>query len=425
MPNGTAILRAPALAPFQVRAFRFQWPADLLTSLAFDMELIIVGWYVLVESQSVLLLTVFASLGFLGTLISPMFGVMGDRVGHRNVLCAMRTIYAALATMLMMLAFTAVLTPLIALCIAGLAGLVRPSDIGMRAALIGDSMPRAHLLGAMGIQRMTQDAAKIVGALSGAGMVALLGMGLACAVLAAIYTASVLLTLRSGDARVASVRPAATKAASPVRASPWRDLKEGVAYVRKTPLLQAVMVLAFLLNVTAFPTFMSLLPVVAKEVYGAGQTTLGYMVAAGAFGALLGSITVSRHVSSIRPGRMMLFGCAFWLAAILVFANMPHAAAGIPVLALGGFAQSLGQVSMSAILLRNTEAQYRGRVMGIRTLAIYGNLPGLLLSGPLIVRFGYPATATMYCVFGIGVLVLIALHWRAQLWRLNAPANMR
>ena len=55
-----------SLTPFQVRSFRFQWPADLLTSWAFEMEILILGWYILVETNSVFLLTVFGSLQFLG-----------------------------------------------------------------------------------------------------------------------------------------------------------------------------------------------------------------------------------------------------------------------------------------------------------------------------------------------------------------------
>ncbi|HTP96695.1 MAG TPA: hypothetical protein VMK05_12660, partial [Burkholderiales bacterium] len=89
------------LTPFRVRSFRFQWPADLATSWAFEMETLILGWYVLVETGSVLLLTLFASLLYLGTLIAPMFGVVGDRIGHRAVLCAMRAFYAVLAATLM------------------------------------------------------------------------------------------------------------------------------------------------------------------------------------------------------------------------------------------------------------------------------------------------------------------------------------
>src|SRR5918911_1217872 len=113
-------------SPFAVRSFRFQWPADLATSWAFEMETLILGWDVLVETKSVLLLTFFVSLQHLGTLIAPMFGVMGDRLGHRNVLAAMRGFYALLATTLMTFTFLGVLTPLYVFLLAGSMGLVRP-----------------------------------------------------------------------------------------------------------------------------------------------------------------------------------------------------------------------------------------------------------------------------------------------------------
>ena len=84
------LARPSALAPFRYRNYRFQWPADLLTSWAFEMETLILGWYVLVETGSVLLLTLFASLSYIGTLIAPLFGVVGDRIGHRDLLAMMR-----------------------------------------------------------------------------------------------------------------------------------------------------------------------------------------------------------------------------------------------------------------------------------------------------------------------------------------------
>ena len=84
------------LAPFQVRSFRFQFPADLITSWGFEMENVILGWYILVQTGSVLLLTVFGSLQYFGTLLAPLIGVAGDRAGLRTVQCAMRAIYATL-----------------------------------------------------------------------------------------------------------------------------------------------------------------------------------------------------------------------------------------------------------------------------------------------------------------------------------------
>ena len=142
----STISETSALAPFRVRSFRFQWPADMATSWAFEMESLILGWYILVETKSVLMLAVFASLQFTGTLIGPMVGVMGDRIGHRNLLCIMRAIYALLAATLMILTFAGVLTPVHVFVIAALSGLVRPSDIGTRAAVVGDTMPGAQLM---------------------------------------------------------------------------------------------------------------------------------------------------------------------------------------------------------------------------------------------------------------------------------------
>src|SRR3979490_1755151 len=134
----SGLARPSALAPFRIRNYRFQWPADLLTSWAFEMETLILGWYVLVETGSVLLLTVFASLNFVGTLIAPMFGVVGDRIGHRDLLAMMRATYAVLAATLMTLALTGYLNPLYVMVIVAVMGLVRPSDLGVRGALVAN-----------------------------------------------------------------------------------------------------------------------------------------------------------------------------------------------------------------------------------------------------------------------------------------------
>ena len=446
--------RLPVLAPFRIRSFRFQWPADLATSWAFEMETLILSWYVLVETRSVLMLTVYASLQYVGTLLAPIFGVVGDRIGHGNLLCVMRAVYATLAITLMTFTFTGVLNPVNVLIIATLMGIVRPSDLGVRATLVGETMPADRLMGAMSIQRTTQDSARIAGALTGAGLVATLGMGTAYLMVVGFYAASFLLTLKAGGA-VSARRPpedkadarprdalgerpasaAGAKARFPqtavfdgnvsARPSPWRDLKAGVAYVWTTPYLRAVMCIAFLVNLTAYPLVNGLLPYVAKEIYLTDQTGLGYLLASFACGALLGSVVLSRIGHAIRPGRMMIVFCVVWFALVIVFSQMRGPAGGITFLMLAGLAQSLCMVPMSAILLRNTGAQFRGRVMGIRMLMIYGVPIGLLTSGPLIGRFGYHTTATLYCAIGLAVTLLIAVRWRADLWRLDAPANTR
>src|SRR3954454_14780198 len=250
--------RPSALAPFRIRNYRFQWPADLLTSWAFEMEGLILGWYVLVETGSVLLLTVFASLGYVGTLVAPMFGVVGDRIGHRDLLVLMRATYALLATVLMTLAFTGALNPAYVFIIVSLMGLVRPSDLGVRGALVATIMPHNQLIGAISLSRTTMDTARIAGALSGAGLFAALGMGPAYMAIASLYVVATLLTLCV--VAPSKPHPVDEAVAGALRRSPLRDLKEGVAYVWTTPRMRAAIWIAFLANLTAYPLSNGLLP---------------------------------------------------------------------------------------------------------------------------------------------------------------------
>ena len=69
---------------------------------------------------------------------------------------------------LLLLAATGRLQPLAVLAVAAVAGMVRPSDIGMRTALVGATVPPQHLMAAMGISRTSMDSAKAAGALVGA-----------------------------------------------------------------------------------------------------------------------------------------------------------------------------------------------------------------------------------------------------------------
>jgi predicted MFS family arabinose efflux permease len=403
--------RRSMLAPFHVPSFRFQWPADLLTSWAFEMETLILGWYVLVETGSVLWLTVFGALQYIGTLIAPMMGVVSDRIGHRNVLIGTRAFYALLALTLMVLAFAGMVTPLIVLIISGLMGAIRPSDLGVRSALVAETMPSDRLIAAMSLARTTTDSSRIAGALAGAGVFAAFGMGPAYVVVTCFYLLGSLLLLGiAPPARHISL------AMKPDSSSPWHDLKEGIAQVWNTPTLLAMVLLAFLANLTAFPILNGLLPYVAKDIYGLDQTGLGYLVAGFAAGALIGSIALSRAGAGVRLTRLMIVWTFLWYALLLAFAQMQGALGGLLSLVLVGVGQSLSMVPLSIILLRAVGEKFRGRVMGVRMMAIYSLPIGLLAAGPLIDAIGFRAMASLYAIIGLAFTLIITLRWRGPLW---------
>ena len=415
------------LAAFRVRSFRFQWPADLLTSWAFEMETLILGWYVMVQTGSVLLLTLFGSAQFLGTLAAPMFGVLGDRVGGRLMLCAMRAIYATLAVTVMLLAFTGGLTPAWAIALAALNGIVRPNDQVMRNALIGETIPPDHLMGALAMSRATMDSAWVGGALAGAGLSTMLGIGLTYVFVTAFYLASLALTFGVARARPVPDPGAASPYPLPLggqrEASGWRELKDGVAHILSRPQLLAPMWLAFLINLTAYPASGGLLPYIAQRVYQVDATGLGWLAAAFSFGALLASIAMVVTGGPSHPERYTLVHTVLWYGLLLAFAHVPSLGGGLLVLLAAGFVQSVAMISMTATLLTASGEGFRARVMGVRSLCVYGLPIGLIASGALIERIGYPLTVTALAAVGLAFTVLIGIKWRAAMWRRARPVT--
>jgi MFS family permease len=401
--------------PFRVRSFRFQWPADLATSWAFEMETILLGWFILIESGSVMMLVAYGSLQYVGSLASPLFGVVCDRMGYRHMLWGTRAFYAVLAASVMILSLLSALTPDKVLWIAAICGLLRPSDQMMRNALIAQTVPAEQLMGALGISRMTSDSARIAGALAGAGLVASLGMTWAYAVVTCLYVVSMLLSRGVQDLSRSDSPPAIS--------SPLQDLKSAFSYVWQKPVLMGAMLLAFGVNLFAFPFSLGLLPYVAKNIFLTDQTGLGLLGASFALGGLLASMILSAHRLKLRAAKTMLIAACVWFFLDLIFAWCTSLQVGMLILVLAGFAQSLCMTLLAAVMLRETEPAFRGRVMGMRMLAIWGLPLGLFLSGPLIESMGYAATAVLYSLLGLALGVFMALYWRRVLWDSHSTAN--
>ena len=398
------------LSAFSVKSFRFQWPADLLSSFALEMEVLILNWFVLIETKSVTALALFAGLQYLGSLIAPAMGALADRIGRRRTLSTLRALYTVLAVTIMTLDLSGLMEPILIFIIAAVAGLIRPSDLVMRNALIGDTMPANKLANAMGLSRTTMDTARMTGALAGAGLLTSLGLGIAYAFVAAMYFTSFVLTLR-----VAHIETDDTPSTRP---KPFRQVIDGLAYVRRTPAVLALMWLAFLVNLTGFPLVSNsgLLSYVAREVYGLDATGLSHLAASFGVGSLVASIVMAATGGARKPIYLVFGGAVIWHVFLLLFAFSSVKAEGMVLLFLVGVAQGVAMISMAVALLRLAEAKFRGRVMGVRMLAVYGLPIGLALVGPATDLLGFQGAAIAAAGTGLVTIVLIAIIWRRALF---------
>ena len=393
------------LSAFRIQSYRFQWGSDLLNSWAFEMETLILGWFVLVTTDSPFLLAAFAALTFSGTLLSPFFGVLADRVDRRAILIILRLIYGALASAILLLALVGTVQPWQVFVISGIAGLVRPSDFAVKFALIADTVPTRDLHNAMGFSRATMDSARIFGALLGAGLFSTLGIGAAYGAVVGLYLASVLLAWR--------ITPIPRQPTENSR--PWTDLKLGFSYIRRNQTIVAIMALAFLANFTGFPMIRGLLPALARDVYGMDETGLAQLIALLAIGALLGSLATATVLRVTKPARMMVIWLVIWHLFILLLGLFSIPMVAGVVITVIGLAQSFAMIPMSVLLLKITDEVYRGRVSGVRMLAVYGMPMGLLTGGALIEWIGIPATTVIFGLTGILTTLVIVARWRTIL----------
>lgn len=381
------------------------------------MEALILGWYVLSATGSVQQLVILGALAWLGSLFSPFFGVAGDRIGVRALLCATRGAYALLAAVLMVLTLSDTLAPWHVFAISAIAGLLRPSDNAMRHVLVGQTIRPELLMGALSISRTTSDTARIAGALAGTGGVALIGMGPAYVVVTAVHVSAFLLSLG-----VAGPLPRAPEEKQQV-VKLIASLHQALRYVWGKPDLLGALSIAFLVNLLAFPFFLGLLPYVARDVYAIGQSGLGYLAAAFATGALAGSMLLSANRLRLRAGRAMLWGGGTWFVAILLFGQNRSVGVGLALLFAAGFVHSFCVTPLAGVILRSVSDEMRGRVMGLRMLAIWGLPLGLLAAGPIIARYGYAATTLIYAGLGLVLTIAIGYRWRHALWHGSTLAN--
>ena len=365
------------------------------------METLILGWYLLVETNSPLLVGLLGALRFGGTLISPIYGVVADRVNRRTMMIALRLVFFATAATIMVLGLARVLGPVHILLLAAVVGLTRTAEHVVRQSLIADTVPGPMLVNAIGLSRTTQDTARIAGALAGAWLLTLLGIGSAYVVVVCFYGVSVLLALGI---------------TTPVRRtqreeSPLQNLKSGLGYMRGEPLILAVMFLAFIVNLTAFPVMNGLMPVVARDIFHLEANGLARFVAISAVGAFVGSIAVASFMRVRSPERVMVAGIVAWHVALLVFARTDSTPFAMFVLACFGLSMSVAMVTMSIVLLGRTSPEYRGRVMGVRSLAVYGLPMGLLIGGFLFERLGPQTTLIINSIAGLVLTAVIVAIW--------------
>ena len=287
-----------------------------------------------------------------------------------------------------------------------ISGLARTFSNVMREVLTADVVERRQFANAIGLTRSATDIMHMIGPF--AGGIILKWYGIAPA-----YVPVVVAYLGSAAAGYMLRLPQRDRSA--VKTSVWRNLMEAGGYIRRSEVVLAILLMAFLVNYTALSVKDVLLPVFAHEVLEIGPDGLGRLMSSLFAGAFVGSIGVAGVTWLQRGGRFILVASLAWHGVFLLFAYSTWVGPSMAALFVIGVFQSFTMVTMATLLIRVTPEEMRGRVMGARSLAVYGLPMGLLVAGAISGTLGAPIAMACNVVVGVAATLLI-VGWLRRLW---------
>jgi MFS family permease len=195
--------------------------------------------------------------------------------------------------------------------------------------------------------------------------------------------------------------------AQPAAAGPGRgvlsDIADGVRYVRGNQRLRALLLMFVLAVMLGFP-YVTLLPGFVGHQLKQPSTSVSLLFSVSAAGGLLASLLSARLADSRHA--LLAYrsaGVAFGVSLMLLFGVHSLLAASC-LLFLIGFASGAFTTLNGAVLIRNTDARYMGRVMSIAMLAFgafglvglpVGALADAVGEGPAFVVLGGLVTAAV------------------------------
>ena len=389
--------------PLRIPDFRAFWLARLATTVAQMAMVIVIGWQVYdIARETMSIREAAFRLGLIGLVqfvplfvLTPISGWTADRLDRRQVGRAVLLLEMLCALVLFLATWRGFVSLPILFGVAALLGVARAFAGPAFSALAPNLVPRELLPRAIALSSTAWQAGAIAGPALG-GILYDVTPFLPYAVSTALFGFSLLCLLTVGPIRQAALRPG----------SPWRQMVDGLAYVRRNRLVLGAITLDLFAVLLGGVTAM--LPVYARDILHVGANGLGPLRAAPAVGATLTAIFFSIYPLRTNVGVKMLSAVMVFGAATAVFGLSISYALSLAMLTLLGAADMFSVYIRQSLIQLHTPDQMRGRVGAVSTLAISAsNELGETRSGFTAALIG-PIAAT---VVGGVAAIAVTLLW--------------
>jgi MFS family permease len=379
--------------------FRRYWIGLFLSNIGTWMQVVAQGWLVLRLSDSALMLGLVGFAGSIPTLLlAPLAGVAADRMDRRKLLLTMQVtnmfcaLFLATATGLRFVS-----VPLVGV-VAVVNGLANAFTMPSHQSLFLDLVGREDLLNAISLNSMQFNLSRVIGPMAAGLTIAAFGetgcfLLNSVSYLAVIAALMALPVLRRGRGR---------------GRSPWVDLRIGIRFARRGPLILPLLAIAAALAVFGTPA-VTLAPLFARRLLHVGPEGLGGMLSAVGLGAAATALLLASRGDFRGKGRAVMVCALGFAAALLGLGLSRRYVLSLACLALLGASMSSSASLINTLLQTSAPDRLRGRVISLYALAWLGLVPiGNLQAGAVAERFG--AVAALFVGAAGIVLTLVTVQ---------------
>jgi MFS family permease len=346
--------RSGAFRALSYPNFFWFWTSYFVSNVGSWMQSVAQGWLLFDLTSSPLYLGLFSSLRMVMLLcFFVLGGLMSDRWERRKVMLCIQCISALTALGLALLVSVKAIQVWHIFVLGAITSTTWAFEQPVRQALIPQMVKREDLVNALALNAVVWNGAGFLGPSLVGFSVGRIGIDGCFYVNVVSYLAVIGALLRM---RVPGI------AAGP-RATVLQSLLDGFAYLRREKIIMTFLLVSSIFNIFG-RSFITLLPVFAKEVLRIGASGLGFIAAGPGLGTIFGSLSLAT-VGRVEAQRSILVTVLLaFSAALFGFAASSDSRVAFAFLVVvGGLSTVFETLLQTSIQLRVAEA-FRGRVMG-------------------------------------------------------------
>lgn len=400
-----------ALTPFRTPAYRWLALALAASSFASGVWIVALVWEVIRMGGGPGQLSTVMTASAVGVLVPALLaGVVADRVPQKTILLVVALVETAGMALIAVLSATDLNALWMLASVTFVTGMGMAFYYPAYSAWLPALIPESDLQAVNGFEGMVRPTiGQAIGPAVAGAVVASASPGTAFTV-AAVSSALALLFLARVPATPVRRTLDEAHAGHPVRAA-FADMREGFAYMVRTPWLLATLLFASLMILVMMGPLEVLIPFLVKDRLGGGPSDHSYVLAAFGIGGALGSLVMASVRMPRRYLTVMNLGWGVGALPFVVIALADSVWVVVAAALVMGALFSFPMVIWGTLLQRRVPPHLLGRVASLDFFVSVSLMPvSMALAGPVSDAIGLRNTFYIAGIVPV-VVAVIAILW--------------